>query len=36
MAMTQTPDRPATDAELQELIKEADIGGREPAGAVGR
>jgi TRAP transporter 4TM/12TM fusion protein len=35
MTGDKTPHRPATEQELQELVKEADTGAREPAGWVG-
>lgn len=33
---TSTASRPATEQELQELVKEADLGGRDPQGLVAR
>lgn len=33
---TATPNRTATEQELQELVKEADLGGRDPKGLVAR
>ncbi|QDO96272.1 TRAP transporter fused permease subunit [Ferrovibrio terrae] len=34
--MTTTANRPATEQELQELVKEADLGGRDPQGLVAK
>jgi TRAP transporter 4TM/12TM fusion protein len=33
---TSTTNRPATEQELQELVKEADLGGRDPQGLVAK